>query len=390
MRSMELTQAIQDQLVAWRRDFHMHPELGLETYRTAEIVANELRALGYTVKEGFAKTGLIGVLENGDGPTVMSRVDMDALPIHEDNDAPYCSQEPGKMHACGHDAHVSIGLGVATIMAQNRDLWQGTLVVLFQPGEEGANGAEIMLKEGVFDTIRPDKAVAIHVWNAHPVGGFGVAAGPVMAAAETFRVVITGKGGHAAHPEQAIDPVVIAALMVTALQTVVSRNVGARETAVLTIGSLLAGDAFNVIPPTAELRGTIRTYNPDVREMVLKRLNEIVHGTVNMMGATAEIEMDSLCPAVINDPAVTAVVTGAVSDLFGADTIFEERTMGSEDASFFLNEIPGCYFFIASGPEDYQSRPHHNPAFDIDEQALTNGTAAVVESLFRLLPLKES
>jgi amidohydrolase len=391
VKALEQANGLFDQLVAWRRDFHQHPELGLDTHRTAGVVAQILRALGYSVREGVANSGIVALLENGEGPVVMNRVDMDALPIHEENEVPYASLTPGCMHACGHDAHTAIGLGIATLMATHRDAWQGTLKLLFQPGEEGQNGAEIMVREGALEDPRPHVALALHVWNHMPFGDIDASPGAVMAAAEAFKVLIHGRGGHGALPEKTVDPVMTAALMVTALQTIVSRNVGARETAVLTIGSIQSGEAFNVIPDTAELRGTIRTYDPAVRERILDRVRAIVDGTAQMMGAEAELQMMPLTPALVNDPSVTALVQEVVTDLLGAEALKTElRTMGSEDAAFYLQEVPGCFIFIASGPEDYESRPHHSPRFDIDERSMINGVGLIVEVLRRLMPVRES
>ncbi|NBD36300.1 MAG: amidohydrolase [Chloroflexi bacterium] len=384
---LDEAQQLYDQLVAWRRDLHKHPEIGLEEHRTAKFVAETLRDLGYTVETGIAHTGVVGLLENGDGPVIMNRVDMDALPIQEENDAPYASEVPGMMHACGHDAHVAIGLGIATLMAQHQEAWRGTLKLIFQPGEEGMNGAEIMVNEGVLENPRPDKALAIHVWNMMPVGVIGAVPGSVMAAAERWQAELRGKGGHAAHPEDTVDPLVAAAHVVTALQTVVSRNVGAQETAVVTVGMLRSGDTFNVIPDTAELRGTIRTYDPEVRETVVTRVREIVEGTGQAMGCDVTLQLDALTPAVDNDAEVTHLVQSVITDLWGDDALdIEERTMGSEDAAFFMDEIPGCYIFIGSGPEGGEGPPHHNPHFDIEEQALVNGVALVTEALCRLMP----
>lgn len=386
MKALESAQVLFEQLVAWRRDFHAHPELGLEEFRSAKIVAETLRELGYQVQEGIATTGVVGLLENGPGPVVMNRVDMDALPIQEHSGVPFASQTPGKMHACGHDAHMAIGLGIATLMVQHRDVWQGTLKLIFQPGEEGQNGAEIMVREGVLENPRPDVVLAIHVWNFIPVNTIAATPGPVMAAAESWDATITGKGGHAAIPHQAIDPIVTGALAVNALQTIVSRNIAPLETAVVTVGQLISGDTFNVIPDTAQMRGTIRTFNPDVRETVLRRTREIIEGVAHTMGAEATFNLFPLCPAVVNDANVTALVQEVVKDLFGADALnTDERTMGSEDAAFFLREIPGCYIFIGSGFTDREAPSHHNPHFDIDERALVNGTALVVESLCRLM-----
>jgi amidohydrolase len=230
-------------------------------------------------------------------------------------------------------------------------------------------------------------ALAVHVWNKNPVGSFGATSGPVMAGAESWYATITGKGGHGAIPEQTVDPIVVAALTVNALQTVVSRNVSPLDTAVVTVGALLSGDAFNVVPDSAELRGTIRTYNLETRDMVLRRVREIIEGTAQMMGAEATIGLYPLTPPLINDAKVSALVRDAGVDLFGVSALKEDvRTMGSEDAAFFLQEIPGCFIFVGSGFTDREAPAHHNAHFDIDERALVNGVAIVVESLRRLMP----
>ncbi|MFP4346169.1 MAG: M20 family metallopeptidase [Anaerolineales bacterium] len=389
MGTREEAQALYDRLVAWRRDFHRHPELGLEEHRSAEVIAGILHELGYEVQTGIAETGVVGLLENGDGPVIMVRADMDALPVVEENDVPYASEEPGLMHACGHDAHMAIGLGVARLMSETRDRWQGTLKMVFQPGEEGRNGAEIMVKEGVLEEPRPDRVLALHVWNVYPVGAVSAAPGPVMAAAEAWEADIQGKGGHAAIPEDAVDPVVAASLTVSALQTIVSRNVATMDAAVVTVGALQAGDTFNVIPDRANLKGTVRTFKPEVREKVLERLHEIVEGTAAMMGAEATLKFHPVSPAVVNDAETAAVVQEAARTVLGDALQQEEvRTMGSEDAAFFLNEVPGCYFFVGSAPEG-ENRPHHNPHFDIDEEVLPVGVAIMVEALRRLMSGEE-
>ncbi len=329
------------------------------------------------------------MMENGEARSIMNRVDMDALPILEENRVPYASKSPGRMHACGHDAHSAIGLGIATIMAQHRDAWQGTLKLIFQPGEEGQNGAEIMVREGrARQTPASGGAGAPH-GNTRPYGKISAAPGTVMAAGGGLQGTINGRGGHGALPEKTIDAVIIAALMVTNLQTIISRNARCAGTAVLTIGSIQCGDAFNVIPETAELRARSAPTIPRVRARVLDRLQAIIHGTAEMMGATADLQMMPVTPALVNDRSVTALVQDVARDLFGPESLdITERTMGSEDAAFFLQEVPGCYVFVASGPEDYETRPHHSPRFDIDERALINGVGLNVETLCRLLPVR--
>jgi amidohydrolase len=381
-------EALRDQLVAWRRDFHTHPELGLQENRSAGIIADRLRELGYQVQTGVAKTGVVGLLEGQKaGKVVMLRLDMDALPITEENQADYASQNPGVMHACGHDAHMAIGLGVATLMAQQREQMTGTLKIIFQPGEEGMDGAQIMIQEGVLENPRPDVFLSAHVWNNNPVGTIAVTPGPIMAAAEKWSCTVHGEGGHGALPNQTVDPIVAAAHIVTALQTIVSRNVSPLETAVVTVGAFHSGDAFNVIPPQARLDGTIRTYDPTVRATVLKRLREVAESTGAACGASVELEIVPLTPALINDAQVTQVARAAAEAVVGpANVQSDERTMGSEDAAFFMQEIPGCYIFLGSAnAERGLDAPHHNPHFDFDEQVLTLGVAVLTHALAHYL-----
>jgi amidohydrolase len=383
--------ALREQLVAWRRDFHRHPELGFEERRSAGIIADRLRELGYRVQTGVAATGVVGLLEGrGPGPVVMVRFDMDALPIAEENATEYVSQHPGVMHACGHDAHMAMGLGVATLMARRRDDMAGTLKLVFQPGEEGMNGAQVMVKEGVLENPRPDVFLATHVWNEKPVGTVDVSPGAIMAAAEKWRCTVRGRGGHGALPHQTIDPIVAGGHIVTALQTVVSLNVSPLETAVVTVGTVHGGNAFNVIPNQVEMSGTIRAYSPEVRETVLRRVREVIEGVAEGCGAAAEIEIVPLTPAVINDVTVVEVVRAAAEALVGPGLLQNvssgERTMSSEDAAFFMQEVPGCYFFLGSAnPERGLSAPLHAPCFDFDEDALPLGVAVLTHALAHYL-----
>jgi len=381
-------EALRDQLIAWRRDFHMHPELGLQEHRTAGVVAGNLRELGYRVQTGVGETGVVGLLEGErDGPVVMLRFDMDALPITEENEVDYVSQNPGVMHACGHDGHVAMGLGVATLMAQRQEEMAGALKIVFQPGEEGMDGAALMVEDGVLDDPRPDVVAVTHVWSDMPVGEVDVTSGPVMAAAERLVCTVRGEGGHGALPHQAVDPIVATAQIVVALQTVVSRNVSPLDTAVVSVGKIKGGDAFNIIPPRVELSGTIRTYSPEVREMVMRRVREVVEGTAKACGVEAELELIPLTPAVINDVEVAAVARAAAEAVVGPENVHSgERTMGSEDAAVFLNEVPGCYFFLgAANKERGLDAPHHNPRFDFDERALPLGVAIMMNVLAHYL-----
>ena len=381
-------EALREQLVAWRRDFHIHPELGFQEHRSARIIADRLRELGYQVQTGVATTGVVGLLEGQErGPVVMLRFDMDALPITEENETAYVSQYPGVMHACGHDAHMAIGLGVATLVAQRRDDIVGTLKLVFQPGEEGMDGAKVMVNEGVLENPRPDVFLATHVWNEKPVGTVDVSPGPIMAAAEKWTCTVRGEGGHGALPHQTVDPIIAVAQIVTALQTVVSRNVSPLDTAVVTVGTVHGGDAFNVIPNRVELSGTIRTYDPETRRMVLRRVREVIEGVAVACGAVAELEVVPLTPAVINDAGIAEVVRAAAEAVVGPENVSSgERTMGSEDAAFFIQQVPGCYFFLGSAnAERGLNAPHHNPRFDFDEDALPLGVAILMQALAHYL-----
>jgi amidohydrolase len=375
---------MRDDLVAWRRDFHMHPELAYEERRTAGIVAQHLEGLGFEVETGVAQTGVVGLLKGeGPGPVVMVRVDMDALPVTEETGAPYASQVPGLMHACGHDGHVAIGMGLAQILAAHREQIGGTVKLIFQPAEEGGNGAEKMIEEGVLEKLRPDVVLATHIWTDRPVGTINVTPGPVMAAADNFNCTIEGKGGHGALPHQTVDPIATAAQVITALQTVVSRNVNPLGTAVVSVGTIHGGDAFNVIPRDVVISGTIRTYLPSTREMVHQRVREVVEGVAQACGARATLQIIGLTPPVINDPAVAQIVTRASEFVVGAECVSSgERTMGSEDAAFFLNEVPGCYFFLGgSNPDKGLGAAHHNPHFDFDEDVLVLGVAVLASAV---------
>ena len=289
-------------MVAWRRDLHRHPELGFAEVRTAGIVARHLSELGLEVQTGIGKTGVVGLLEGRQpGPVVMLRFDMDALPITEENATDYVSQTPGVMHACGHDGHVAIGLGVATLLARHRNELSGSVKFVFQPAEEGMGGAMEMIKDGALQSPRPNVALGLHIINQLPLGQVAAGEGPVMAAAERFHCIVTGRGGHGATPHQTVDAIVVAAQIVTALQTVVSRNVDPAEPAVVSVGSLHAGSAFNIIAEQAELWGTIRTFSEATRQTVLRRVREVVEGTAHTLGASVQLEIEELALAVVND-----------------------------------------------------------------------------------------
>lgn len=374
-----------------RRDFHRHPELAFQEVRTAGVVTRELNALGIEVHSGIAKTGVVGLLEGKrPGPVILLRFDIDALPIVEETGAEYASQTPGVMHACGHDGHTAVGLTVARLLNEHREELAGTVKLIFQPAEEGFGGAELMIQEGVLENPSPELTLALHLWNHAPLGWIGITDGPTMAAADVLRIWVTGKGGHGAMPHQAVDPVVAAAHVVTALQSVVSRNVSPLQTAVVTVTMLRAGEAFNVIPPQVEMQGTLRTFDPVVRELVVRRVQQITEQTAAALGCVAKVEVEALTPAVINEPGIAERVAQVAASLFpGAEIDRHFLTMGSEDMSFMMQKVPGCYFFMGSANDDKGlNYSHHHPKFDIDEDALPRSAALMAAAAFDFLKSK--
>jgi len=381
-------QRLAPELVAVRRDLHRHPELGFQEVRTAGVIAKTLTGLGLEFMTGVAKTGVIALLETGKpGPTVLVRFDMDALPIQEQNTVDYASQTPGVMHACGHDAHVAIGLGVARLLSAHREELRGRVKFMFQPAEEGLGGAEKMIQEGVLENPRPNYALSMHVWNEKPVGWVGIKSGALMAGADSFRILIEGKGGHGAIPHQTADPVYAMAQIITALQSIVSRNVSPLETAVISVGSVRAGEAHNIIPQTAEILGTVRTYSDEVRELVLNRLCTIAEGVAQSLGCRATVKINDVTPAVINDKKVAQIVQSAAAKVLPEMTNDTScQTMASEDMAYVLREIPGCYFFVGSAnPEKGLSFAHHHPRFDIDEEVLWRSVAIMSAAVMELV-----
>ena len=375
-----------------RRDFHRHPELGFREVRTAGIVARELNELGLEVSTGIAETGVVAILEGSrPGPVVLARFDMDALPIQEETGAEYASENPGVMHACGHDGHTAIGLSVARLLKAHQDELAGAIKFVFQPAEEGQGGAERMVAEGVLGNPRPDLTLALHLWNNEPVGWLAVVPGPMMAAADEFTVRLVGKGGHGALPHLANDPVVAAAQMITALQTIPSRNVSPLESTVISVTCMHAGEAFNVIPSEVELKGTIRTFELQVRETVIARFNEVVEGIAAALGCTATVELVRVTPPTINDATITRRVQLVASQVLPGSTLMTDyRTMGSEDMAFMMEQVPGSYFFVGSAnPDKGLDATHHHPRFDFDEAALPQATALMAASIYDFLTSTE-
>ncbi len=371
-----------------RRDFHKHPELGFQEVRTAGVVAKELQKLGLEARTGIAKTGVVAMIEGvKPGPVVLLRFDMDALPIEEETGAEYASQTSGVMHACGHDGHTAIGLTVAKMLNAHQADLSGSVKLVFQPAEEGLGGAELMVKEGVLQNPRPDYSLSLHLWNDKPMGWIAASPGPMMAASETFSVRISGKGGHGALPHQTVDPIFAAAQIITALQSIVSRDVDPVETAVVSATNLHGGSTFNVIPPYVDLHGTIRTFTPEVRALVLRRFEEIVEGIAASLGCQTEISLEDVTLAVDNDPDLAKIMQGIAGDMFPDAPLSKEfQTMGSEDMSFMMDDIPGCYFLVGSAnTEKGLDAKHHHPKFDFDEQALPRAAALMTAAAMNVL-----
>jgi amidohydrolase len=318
---------------------------------------------------------------------VLLRFDMDALPIMEETGAEYASQNPGVMHACGHDGHTAVGLTVARLLHAHSQELAGSIKLVFQPAEEGLGGAQAMIEDGVLEDLQPDFALALHLWNEKPLDWLGVHPGPVMAASEIFKVLLTGKGGHGASPHLSVDPLLAAAHVVTALQGIVSRNVAPLEAAVVSVTSIRGGEAFNVIPPTVEMLGTIRSFLPEVRQRVLERFPQIVEGVAGAMGCQANVEITSITPAVVNEARIAQSVEEAARLLWPGQTVDRDfQSMVSEDMAFMMQRIHGCYFFVGSAnPAKGLDAPHHHPRFDIDEAALPRAAALMAASTVHLL-----
>ena len=376
--------ARQDAWIALRRDLHRHPELGFALPRTAGIVAGRLHELGLEVQSGVGQSGVVAVLDGAvDGPTVLVRADMDALPIQEENEVPYASQTAGAMHACGHDGHTAICLAVAELLSERRADLAGRVKFVFQPAEEIGRGAQAMIAAGALRAPVPDVSLGLHVWNEMPVGTVALVDGPMMAAAGDMTITVHGRGGHGALPHETRDPIVAACQIVSALQTIVSRSVRPTEVAVVSVTEFKAGDSFNVIPSSARLRGTIRAFRGDVIALLEERTRAIAEGIAAALGCQAEVTVEQLTLPLVNDTGVNerlrAVFRAVAPDL---QIIRNFQTMAAEDMSYFLEAVPGTFFFVGSANSERElDYPHHHPRFDFDEAAIPLGvellTAAV-------------
>ncbi|MBB5695539.1 M20 aminoacylase family protein [Muricoccus pecuniae] len=366
-----------DEMTAWRRDFHQHPELNFQEVRTSRIVAEKLREFGCDeVITGIATTGVVGVIKgHGEGGAIGLRADMDALPIHEESGVPHASLTPGIMHACGHDGHTAMLLGAARYLAETRN-FSGTAYMIFQPAEEMGGGGEVMVQEGLFERFPMDRVYGLHNWPGAPEGVFLWRVGPVMAAVADIRITVTGKGAHGAMPHQGVDPIVIAAQIVTALQSVVARNVEPVEGAVITIGKIEGGMAFNVIPEVVNLRGTARWFLPEVGDVLETKVKSLASGIALAFGAQAEVHFDRMYPATINEGSSTALAAEAARAVAGEARVveLEKPTTGGEDFSFMLNAKRGAYLMLGAGRSPADPQVHH-PRYDFNDAVLPLGAS---------------
>ena len=364
-----------EDVVSVRRDLHMHPELGFEEVRTAGIVAERLKALGYEVRTRIGQTGVVGILRTDKpGRTVLLRADMDCLPMEELSSVEFASVERGKMHACGHDGHVAILLGAAEMIAQRRELLFGTIVLCFQPAEEGRGGAKAMIDDGVLDDPHIDRVYGLHLNSLYPVGVVAVRPGPVMASSDSIEITVRGRGGHGAAPHQTVDPILTAANFVTDVQAVVSRGVDPIQPAVVTIGSIHGGTIHNVIPDSVRLLGTVRAFDADVRTQMKPRIEAVLKGCCEGAGASYEYDYIWRYPVTVNDTDEAGYIRDLAARTLGANrSVLFEPTMGAEDFSFMLERRPGCFFFLGSQSGPDTAVAHHNSKFAIDERCLETG-----------------
>lgn len=383
--------AVTPNVVAWRRDLHQHPELSNQEFRTAKIVAEHLKSLGMEVRTEVAKTGVVGVLRGGDGPVVALRADMDALPVTEEVDLPFASkvrtsylgQEVGVMHACGHDNHVSILMGVAEVLAGLGDKLPGTVLFLFQPAEEGTpdgsvGGAELMLQEGVFEDLRPDAVFGLHVVPA-PVGTIATRPGGLMASSDSYRITVNGKQTHGAVPWAGVDPIVTASQIVLGLQTIVSRQLDATRTpSIVTVGQINGGVRGNIVPKAVEMVGTIRTFDAETRLNIHERIRRTANSIAEAAGATAEVDIDMGYGVTRNDPDLYRRMLPTLQGVEGGTLVEATQTTTSEDFSYFASEVPGLFLFLGVAPDEPELvYPNHSPRFYADERALPIGVRAL-------------
>lgn len=368
--------ALGAEMRAWRRELHAHPELAFAEHETAARVAGWLRDFGLDPAVGLAGTGVVATIDGRrPGPAIALRADLDALPMTEESGVPHASKTPGRMHACGHDGHIAMLLGAAKHLAASRD-FGGRVHVVFQPAEEGGAGGEVMVREGLFEKFPAEQVFGLHNWPALPAGVFGVRAGPIMAATDTFTITVEGRGGHAAMPHQTLDPIVGGAQVVLALQSLVSRRLDPASMAVISVTVFEAGSAYNVIPARAVLRGTVRTVDPSVRDAIEAQMKRLVVGICDGLGLAGAIDYVRGYPATINSAAEAEIAAAAAARVVGAERVMRELppSMGGEDFAYMLGARPGCYVWMGTGRGE-RTRGLHHPQFDFDDESLVVGAS---------------
>jgi amidohydrolase len=381
------------ELTRWRQELHQHPQTAFEETFASEFISKRLTEMGIPIVRGLAKTGVVGSItgrQAATGPTqaIGLRADIDALDITEATGLPYASVNPGKMHACGHDGHTTMLLGAAKYLAETRN-FAGTVHVIFQPAEENEGGGRVMVEEGLFDKFPMDSVYGMHNWPGIPVGQFAACPGPIMAAFDVFEIIVTGRGSHAARPHDSIDPIVVASQLVTALQSISSRQTNPHDQVVVSVTQFHSGDTWNVIPCTAMLRGTVRTFRKAVQDATESSMGRIVQGICAAYGAEGTLRYERRYPATVNSPAEAEKSAATLKRLFGAGNVNEnpEPSMGGEDFSFMLQKRPGCYIWAGNGPCDGE-RLLHNPHYDFNDELLPVGAAYWVGLTEDLLPIK--
>ena len=384
MSALDQIRGHHDDLTALRHDLHAHPELGLEEHRTSSIVAAKLAEWGIEVHRGVGRTGVVGVLRSGNGPgRIGLRADMDALPMEEANDLSYRSRTPGRMHACGHDGHTTMLLGAAQYLAETRN-FNGTVHFIFQPGEEGVGGAKAMLEDGLFARFPCDTVFGMHNRVGMPVGEYAIGAGPAMAGGAFFDITIEGRGSHGAYPEHSADPVLAACHVGAALQSVVSRNIASTQTAVLSVTKIVGGDAYNIIPQTAILSGTARAFDPAIMTQIEASMRRVAEGVAAGFGARATVDFRLIFAPLVNDAVQTVAIADAAADLVGEDHVDRAKgpTMGSEDFSFMMEQVPGAYILVGNG----EGAPAHNQHYNFNDETTPFGAALYARLVERKLP----
>ena len=376
---------IQNSIFEWRRDFHQYPELSFQEFRTADLIAKELKSMGLEPKPNIGKTGIIADLIFGDGPMIALRADMDALPIQETSGLSFASKNDGIMHACGHDGHMAMLLATAKVLTQKKNLFNGKVRFIFQPAEEGGGGARYMIKDNCLEQV--DEIYGIHVWNYQPVGEVGVKDGPVMAAADMFDIHIRGIGGHGAAPQGTVDSIIVASHLIQSLQTIVSRNTNPLDSTVVSIGKINGGHNFNIIADEVILSGTARAYTEKNRNLIKNRMHEIILGIEKTYNAKIAFNYKDGYPPTINHTDPSKKVLRAAQKVVGDRAGLPYLSMGGEDFAYYLQKKPGCFFFVGSAPNEKAlfETPHHCSHFDMDEKALLIGSSIYLNLLDEII-----